>query len=394
MRARIVQPRVNHPLPPSIAANDEHLLPDIGMNERGASAYRFFWLKPAALAPLRAACVDPGWTIPLSVNNRRNWKSPSPCAHPGRPRPRRRRNRGFEPLSRSGGGAGRAGRGDRTCQGAAVSPQGSRLARRCRFRMEEGVVGSATLPADLRSPPGRSFQTAEPVFIKNFDEQKIHPFGPVAAAPYRFAGQRPGADRGSGLGRAGDRQHEPRDFSQDTIEFLDRRRRAHRAFVQRHSAEPGEAARVAAAAMEAQTRDVLLVKCSIASRTAFSSSSLRSPFEATASHRGCLARVGSRCQPHQRNICGSRSARAARGGADRQAPRLSSCRCLSIKQQAEGIDIDVQADELELSIDRAVPLGLILNEAATNSLKHAFGPDAGGRISVKLVAGWATERVV
>jgi two-component sensor histidine kinase len=67
--------------------------------------------------------------------------------------------------------------------------------------------------------------------------------------------------------------------------------------------------------------------------------------------------------------------------------------CLAIKQQAEDIEIDVQADELGLSIDRAVPLGLILNEAATNSLKHAFGPDAGGRISVKLVAG-VTERVV
>jgi two-component sensor histidine kinase len=40
-----------------------------------------------------------------------------------------------------------------------------------------------------------------------------------------------------------------------------------------------------------------------------------------------------------------------------------------------------------LSIDRAVPLGLILNEIATNSIKHAFGPDGGGRISVKLVAG-------
>ena len=61
--------------------------------------------------------------------------------------------------------------------------------------------------------------------------------------------------------------------------------------------------------------------------------------------------------------------------------------CLSIKQQAEGIEVDVQADELELSIDRAVPLGLILNEIATNSIKHAFGPDGGGRISVKLVAG-------
>ena len=48
LRARIVQPRANHPLPPSIAANDERLLPDMGMNERGVLAYRFFWLKPVA----------------------------------------------------------------------------------------------------------------------------------------------------------------------------------------------------------------------------------------------------------------------------------------------------------------------------------------------------------
>src|SRR4029078_8925990 len=60
--------------------------------------------------------------------------------------------------------------------------------------------------------------------------------------------------------------------------------------------------------------------------------------------------------------------------------------CLAIKQQAEGVDIDVQADEMELSIDRAVPLGLILNEAATNSLKPALGPDAGGNTRVNLTA--------
>jgi signal transduction histidine kinase len=61
--------------------------------------------------------------------------------------------------------------------------------------------------------------------------------------------------------------------------------------------------------------------------------------------------------------------------------------CLSIKQQTEGIEVEMQADELELSIERAVPLGLILNEIATNSIKHAFGPDGGGRITVKLIAG-------
>jgi hypothetical protein len=40
------------------------------------------------------------------------------------------------------------------------------------FRWKEGVVGSATVPSDLRSPPGRSFQTADPVFIRNIDEQQ------------------------------------------------------------------------------------------------------------------------------------------------------------------------------------------------------------------------------
>jgi len=39
------------------------------------------------------------------------------------------------------------------------------------FGWKEGVVRSATLSADLRSPPGRSFQTAQPVVIKNFQAQ-------------------------------------------------------------------------------------------------------------------------------------------------------------------------------------------------------------------------------
>jgi two-component sensor histidine kinase len=39
-----------------------------------------------------------------------------------------------------------------------------------------------------------------------------------------------------------------------------------------------------------------------------------------------------------------------------------------------------------LSIDRALPVGLILNEIAMNSIKHAFGSD-GGRIVVRLVGG-------
>jgi two-component sensor histidine kinase len=52
----------------------------------------------------------------------------------------------------------------------------------------------------------------------------------------------------------------------------------------------------------------------------------------------------------------------------------------------EEIELKVESDELEISIDRALRVGLILNEVAVNSIKHAFGPD-GGSIKVRLVGG-------
>jgi hypothetical protein len=47
--------------------------------------------------------------------------------------------------------------------------------------------------------------------------------------------------------------------------------------------------------------------------------------------------------------------------------------CLSIKQQAEEIEVDVQADELELSIDRAVPLGWRPTASSTRLARLAEG---------------------
>ena len=42
-----------------------------------------------------------------------------------------------------------------------------------------------------------------------------------------------------------------------------------------------------------------------------------------------------------------------------------------------GIDVIVGAEEVECSLDTAIPLGLIANEAISNSLKHAFPCKAG-----------------
>jgi len=48
------------------------------------------------------------------------------------------------------------------------------------------------------------------------------------------------------------------------------------------------------------------------------------------------------------------------------------------------IIFQLNIDDIELDVVRAVPLGLILNEAITNAIKYAFAPGDGGLIEVEL----------
>jgi len=51
----------------------------------------------------------------------------------------------------------------------------------------------------------------------------------------------------------------------------------------------------------------------------------------------------------------------------------------SLLGPASGIEIEVKAEALEIDPDRAVPFGLLVNELATNAIKHAF-PGGTGRV--------------
>jgi two-component sensor histidine kinase len=51
----------------------------------------------------------------------------------------------------------------------------------------------------------------------------------------------------------------------------------------------------------------------------------------------------------------------------------------SLLGSISGIKIEVEADALDIDPVRAVPLGLLVNELATNAIKHAF-PDGTGRV--------------
>jgi two-component sensor histidine kinase len=51
----------------------------------------------------------------------------------------------------------------------------------------------------------------------------------------------------------------------------------------------------------------------------------------------------------------------------------------SLLGSSSGIKIEVKAEPLEIDPDRAVPFGLLVNELATNAIKHAF-PGGAGRV--------------
>lgn len=253
---------------------------------------------------------------------------------------------------------------------------------------KEGIVRTATLSADLHSAPGRAFQTAEPVNIKNFNEQdeyvrsdflKEHGIISLINVPVLIDGAAWGVLEADST--------TPRDFSEDTTDFMTAAAAVIGAFVQRHSSQPDEAARLIAAATQAQKRDVLLhemqhrvknnfqlILASISiQKRRYSSGEVHRALDHVASRINAISLAHDQLAPRQ----------------DGQIVRLSDyihALCISIRQQTEAIEIDVKCDELELSMDRAVPLGLILNETATNSIKHAFGSE-GGRINVSLAGG-------
>ena len=251
---------------------------------------------------------------------------------------------------------------------------------------KEGVVRSATLSADLRSPPGRAFQTAEPVTIKDFSKQeeyvrsdllKEHGIVSVSNVPV--------LTNGAAWGVLEVDSTAPRDFTEDTTDFLTAAA-ALIGTVLRHNAPPEEA-RMMAAAAEAQRREILLREMQHRVKNNFqlvlSSISIQKRRSQGAEVHRALDHVASRINAI--SLAHDQLAPRHEGQTVRLSDYIRAL-CSAIRQQIEDVEVDVESDELELSIDRALPVGLILNETAMNSIKHAFGPD-GGRITVRLVGG-------
>jgi two-component sensor histidine kinase len=252
---------------------------------------------------------------------------------------------------------------------------------------KKGVVGTATLSADLRSPPGRAFRTAEPVSVKDLGEQREYAHsGLLKEHGIVSLSNVPVLIDGAAWGVLEVDSTTPRDFSEDTADFLTASA-ALMGTVLRYNARPEEEARLMIAVAEAQRREVLLREMQHRVKNNFqlilSSISLQKRRYHSAEALRALDHVANRINAI--SLAHDQLAPRHEG----QIVRLSNyirALCNAIRQQVENVEIGVECDELELSIDRALPVGLILNEAAMNSIKHAFGPEGGG-IKVRLVGG-------
>jgi len=69
--------------------------------------------------------------------------------------------------------------------------------------------------------------------------------------------------------------------------------------------------------------------------------------------------------------------------ADAYLRQIGKALSASLLQDTSGISIDVAAEALDIDRKRAVPFGLLVNELATNAVRHAF-PGRSGRIALGL----------
>ena len=75
----------------------------------------------------------------------------------------------------------------------------------------------------------------------------------------------------------------------------------------------------------------------------------------------------------------SHSNRGATIAVDAYLREIATNISASLLAKTSGITIEVKADAIDMDPDRAVPFGLLVNELATNAIKHAF-PDGTGHI--------------
>jgi two-component sensor histidine kinase len=253
---------------------------------------------------------------------------------------------------------------------------------------KEGVVGSATFPVKLRFSPGRTFLTAEPTLVPDIRKSRDYVFSNILSEHGIISlANVPVLIDGAAWGVLEVDSTEPSVPSEDMVQFLVAASTLMGFMARRAAVEKDGADALAAVVIRAPERDVLLREMQHRIKNNFqlilSSISLQKRRFEAADVQRALDHVASRI-----NAVSLAHDQLSPTQAAHVVDMAGYLRALSasVEQQTEGVAVEVELDQVEIGIDRAVPLGLIVNEAMTNSVKHAFG-EGGGRITIRLTTG-------
>lgn len=250
----------------------------------------------------------------------------------------------------------------------------------------EGVIGIATLPIDVASPPGRAVQTGEPTIIEDI----------AASTEYRLSGLLKEHDirallnvpivlddRCWGVLEVDSRA--PRSFNEDTTEFLQavaqliasalRRSERREAAVEarREIAAEADRRRVLLREMQHRVKNnfQLIVGMLLLQQRKSKTPEVQQVLRALADRVMAIALAHDQLAPE-------------RGFQAVSLGQYLGALCRTFGAMADGISVATDLDEAELPLDIAISVGLIVNELVTNSMKHAF--DGPGNIHVEFRA--------
>ncbi|HWE45115.1 MAG TPA: histidine kinase dimerization/phosphoacceptor domain -containing protein [Caulobacteraceae bacterium] len=252
---------------------------------------------------------------------------------------------------------------------------------------KEGVVGKATLSVGLTSPPGRSIQIGKVIAIENLP----------ASTEYRRSGlladhdivsliNAPVTAEGHCWGVLEADSREPRRFSLDTERFMETVANLVGAMVQRKEFEGRVVEAHAEAARELARREVLLremqhrvknnfqliVSLLLLQSNRAEQDGEKKALQSVADRITAIALAHDQLDPRQ----GLRTV---------DVSTYLGAICREMADLSDDVAIEADLEPAVMTIDTAVPLGLITNELITNALKHAF--DGPGNIRVEFRAG-------
>ncbi|CAO3432100.1 hypothetical protein [Azospirillum doebereinerae] len=250
-----------------------------------------------------------------------------------------------------------------------------------------GMVGRTTLGTDIASAPGRALQSSQPVRIDDLPNDPEYRYPPSLCEHGIISVLNvPVSVDGAVWGVLEVDSDTPRHFSRDDLVFLSAMAGVLGLAIQ--SIERDESAKASAirADIEIEQQRMLMRELAHRDKNDFQmiisillmQMHKQQDLEAVQGFKLAIDRVSAISLAHDQL--------AMRPGQPTiDVANYLQALCGNLAHRSEGVAIETALESTEITHERAVALGLITNELATNAIKHAF-PDGKGTIRVELTA--------